>query len=104
MGKETAGRSNYEPITEEEVNAAQSAWCDALVTLGQVYSEGGDYKAIASRLIDEQYDYREGTVFFKPTLAFGANAFRSTRKAHCPISSAATRTFRRIRVSRSSAG
>jgi hypothetical protein len=80
MGKETPARSNCAPITEQEVNAAQSAWCDALVTLGQVYSEGGDYKAIAGRLIDEHYDYKDGTVFFKPTLAFGAHAFRSTRE------------------------
>jgi hypothetical protein len=48
--------------------------------MGQVYSEGGDYKAVASRLIDDLYDYRDGTVFFKPTLAFGANAFRSTKE------------------------
>jgi hypothetical protein len=31
-------------------------------------------------LIDELYDYAEGTVFFKPTLAFGKNAFRSTKR------------------------
>jgi len=61
------------------VNAAQTAWCKVLVTIGEVYSEGGDYKAAASRLIDELYDYKDGTVFFKPTLAFGANAFRSTK-------------------------
>jgi hypothetical protein len=68
------------PITEDAVNAAQTAWCDALVTIGRVYGEGGDYKAVASRLLDELYDYSEGTVFFKPTLAFGANAFRSTKQ------------------------
>ena len=79
MGNETADRSNYGPITEADVNAAQTAWCDALVTIGRVYGEGGDYKAVASRLIDDLYDYKDGTVFFKPTLAFGANAFRSTK-------------------------
>ena len=80
MGDDRAGHSKYEPITENDVNAAQTAWCDALVTIGQVYSEGGDYKAVASRLIDDLYDYKDGTVFFKPTLAFGANAFRSTKE------------------------
>src|SRR5262245_37330158 len=80
MGNETADRSNQEPISEQDVDAAQKAWCDALVTIGQVYSEGGDYTAVASRLIDELYDYKDGTVFFKPTLAFGANAFRSTKE------------------------
>jgi hypothetical protein len=80
MASETANQSNHEPITEDEVNAAQTAWCDALVKIGQVYGTGGDYKAIASRLIDDLYDYKDGTVFFKPTLAFGENAFRSTKE------------------------
>ena len=80
MGNESAGQSKWGPITEDDVNDAQTAWCDALVTMGQAYSEGGDYKAVASRLIDDLYDYKDGTVFFKPTLAFGANAFRSTKE------------------------
>jgi hypothetical protein len=67
-------------ITEEEVNAAQTAWCAALVKIGRVFGEGGDYTAVASQLIDDLYDYGEGTVFFKPTLAFGVNAFRSTKE------------------------
>jgi hypothetical protein len=80
MGDESAGHSKYAPITEKDVNAAQTAWCDALVTIGQVYSTGGDYRAVASLVIDELYDYQDGTVFFKPTLAFGGNAFRSTKE------------------------
>ena len=80
MGAEKIIQSKFAPITEEEVNAAQTEWSEALVKIGQVYSEGGDYEAIATLLIDDLYDYREGTVFFKPTLAFGANAFRSTRE------------------------
>jgi len=67
-------------ITEAEVNAAQQAWCDALVKIGKVHQEGGDYKAVASRLIDDLYDYKDGKVFFKPTLAFGKNTFRSTKE------------------------
>ncbi len=68
------------PITEDEVNAAQQAWCDALIRIGAVHAEGGDFRAIASALIDELYDYADGTVFFKPTLAYGRNAFRSTKR------------------------
>ncbi|MFO0448830.1 MAG: hypothetical protein ACK52I_09240 [Pseudomonadota bacterium] len=68
------------PITEAEVNAAQQAGCDELLRIGQVHKEGGDYRAIASILIDDLYDYKEGKVFFKPTLAFGKNTFRSTKK------------------------
>jgi hypothetical protein len=67
-------------ITEAEVNAAQQAWCDALVKIGKVHQEGGNYKAVASRLIDDLYDYKDGKVFFKPTLAFGKNTFRSTKE------------------------
>jgi hypothetical protein len=67
-------------ITEDEVNAAQQAWCDALVRIGAVHAEGGDFHAVASGLIDGLYDYAEGTVFFKPTLAFGKNTFRSTKR------------------------
>ncbi|MGA8656808.1 MAG: hypothetical protein WB586_11735, partial [Chthoniobacterales bacterium] len=62
MGNESAGQSKYGPITEDDVNAAQTAWCDALITMGQVYSEGGDYKAVADRLIDDLYNYKDGTV------------------------------------------
>lgn len=67
-------------ITEAEVNRAQQAWCDGLVTIGKVHKDGGDYKAAASRIIDDLYDYRDGKVFFKPTLAFGKNSFRSTKE------------------------
>lgn len=67
-------------ITENDVNAAQQAWCDALVKIGKVHKDGGDYKAIASQLIDDLYDYKEGKVFFKPTLAFGKNTFRNTKE------------------------
>jgi hypothetical protein len=68
------------PIAEDEVNAAQRAWCDAVVRIGAVHAQGGDFRAVASALIDELYDYAEGTVFFKPTLAFGKNSFRSTKR------------------------
>lgn len=67
-------------ISEATVNAAQQAWCDGLVKIGKVYKDGGDYKAVASKLIDDLYDYKEGKVFFKPTLAFGKNTFRNTKE------------------------
>ena len=67
-------------ITEAEVNAAQQAWCDGLVEIGKVHDQGGDYKTVANRVIDDLYDYKEGKVFFKPTLAFGKNTFRNTRE------------------------
>ncbi|HZZ28464.1 MAG TPA: hypothetical protein VFE46_10725 [Pirellulales bacterium] len=66
-------------ITEAEVNAAQQAWCDALVNIGKVYAAGGDYRAAANQAITDLYDYDSGRVFFKPTLAHGANTFRPTK-------------------------
>ena len=80
MDNESATQSKRGPITANDVNAAQTAWCDALIAIGHAYGEGGDYNVVASRLIDDLYDYKDGTVFFKPTLAFGANAFRSTKE------------------------
>jgi hypothetical protein len=66
-------------IAEAEVNAVQQAWCDGLVRIGKVHKDGGDYQGAASQFIDDLYDYKEGKVFFKPTLAFGKNTFRSTK-------------------------
>jgi hypothetical protein len=66
-------------ISEQEVNDAQQAWCDGLVEVGAIYRNGGDATAAAARMIDALYDYQDGVVFFKPTLAHGKNSFRSTR-------------------------
>jgi len=68
------------PITEQQVNAAQQAWCDGLVNVAQTHARGGDARAAAAKMIDDLYDYAEGKVFFKPTLAFGPRTFRPTRE------------------------
>lgn len=68
------------PITEQQVNAAQQAWCDGLVNVAQVHARGGDAKAAAAKMIDDLYDYADGKVFFKPTLAYGPRTFRPTRE------------------------
>jgi hypothetical protein len=67
-------------ITYDEVNAAQQAWCDALVKIGQLKEQGGDYKAYANQVLSEAYNYDYGKVFFKPTLAFGDQTFRNDKK------------------------
>jgi len=69
-----------EIITYDEVNAAQQAWCDALVKIGKLKEEGGDYKAFAEQVLSEAYNYDNGKVFFKPTLAFGDQTFRNDKK------------------------
>ncbi len=66
-------------ITVEEVNAAQQAWCDALVAIGKTSKDGGDAKALATKVLTEAYDYDNGPVFFKPTLAYGEKTFRTTK-------------------------
>ena len=67
-------------ITYDEVNAAQQAWCDALVKIGQLKEEGGDYKTFAEQVLSEAYNYDNGKVFFKPTLAYGDQTFRNDKK------------------------
>ncbi len=67
-------------ITYDEVNAAQQAWCDALVKIGKLKEEGGDYRAFATQVLSDAYNYDYGKVFFKPTLAFGEQTFRNDKK------------------------
>jgi hypothetical protein len=67
-------------ITYDEVNAAQQAWCDALVKIGQLKTEGGDYRVYAEKVLSETYNYDYGKVFFKPTLAYGDQTFRNNKK------------------------
>ncbi len=67
-------------ITYDEVNAAQQAWCDALVKIGKLKEEGEDYRAYAEKVLSDAYNYDYGKVFFKPTLAFGDQTFRNNKK------------------------
>ena len=73
-------------ITYDEVNAAQQAWCDALVKIGQLKEDGGDYKAFAEQVLSEAYNYDYGKVFFKPTLSI----------AYCVISYLLLLSFSKI--------
>lgn len=66
-------------ITYDEVNAAQQAWCDALVKIGKLKEDGGDYKTFANQVLSDAYNYDEGKVFFKPTLAYGDQTFRNDK-------------------------
>ena len=68
-------------ITEPEVQAAQQAWCKALVDIGAVYTSGGQpaAKALAEKVIDAAYGYQMGAVLFKPTLTVNPQTFRTTR-------------------------
>lgn len=56
-------------ITEQEVLDAQKAWGEGIVRIGNVYLDMGDYKTAAIEHINNFYNYQEGVVLFKPTLA-----------------------------------
>lgn len=67
-------------ITYDEVNAAQQAWCDAVVQIAKLHAESDDYKTFAEQVLTDAYDYDNGMVFFKPTLTTGNQTFRMTKK------------------------
>ncbi|MEM8766851.1 MAG: phosphoribosyl-AMP cyclohydrolase [Pseudomonadota bacterium] len=56
-------------ITEAEVLDTQQRWGDGIVRIGKVQADGGDYVREALEHIEDLYDYGEGQVLFKPTLA-----------------------------------
>lgn len=66
-------------ITEDEVNKAQKRWCKGLIAICKKYPDG-DYKTEAEKFIDENYDFGESAVFFRPTLAMAPQNFRTTRE------------------------
>ncbi len=68
------------PFTEEMVTATLQTWCDNVVATGKTYTDGGDVKAFVEKVLTENYDYEQGKVLFKPTLAFGNQTFRPTKE------------------------
>jgi len=56
-------------ITEEQILEAQKSWGEGIINIGRVFLEKGDYKAAAEQHINTFYNYQEGKVLFKPTLA-----------------------------------
>lgn len=74
-----SGSAFAQAITEAEVHEAQKVWGDGIVAIGEAYSNGGDYTALAAEHVDTLYGYDEGTVLFKPTKA-AAEQFRLTEE------------------------
>lgn len=71
----------YAPITQAEVEAAQKAWCGALVAIATEHDTKGHAaaKTLAGQIIDSAYGYGMGPVLFKPTLTTVPQTFRTTR-------------------------
>lgn len=69
--------STNNSISDKEIKEAQIAWGEGLVKIGEVYRNGGDYKAAALQLIESLYYYQNGPVLFNPTLTY-ERQFRTT--------------------------
>ena len=69
-------------MTEKDVLAAQKKWGDALVSIATAYDEEGPEKAneVAVKAIETLYNYKNGPVLFKPTLAQHPQRFRTTEE------------------------
>ena len=69
-------------ISLAQVLKAQEGWCTALLQISADYAKGGitKAKATATKVVDQAYGYQYGPVAFKPTLASGAQTFRTDRE------------------------
>lgn len=67
-------------FTDERVVSTLQLWCDNVVRIGKIHSEGGDVASAAAQIISDNYDYDKGKVLFKPTLTFGPQTFRPTKE------------------------
>ncbi len=67
-------------FTKELVQSTLQTWCDNVVAVGKVHTEGGDVAAFATQVLSDNYDYDNGHVLFKPTLCFGEQTFRPTKE------------------------
>lgn len=70
------------PISESDMAMARKAWGDALVAISRAFEADGidAARALADKVLDDAYGYDLGPVLFKPTLASGAQTFRTTKK------------------------
>jgi hypothetical protein len=76
-----ARSSNSEKrFTDAMVTEMLQRWCDNVVLIGKIHSEGGDVRSAALKVLSENYDYDQGKVLFKPTLAYGKHTFRPTKE------------------------
>jgi len=75
--------ANPTPISLTEIEDAQKAWGNALVSISTTYSSQGlaAAKTLAQQVLDAAYGYKVGVgVLFKPTLTTGTQVFRTTNE------------------------
>lgn len=58
-------------ITADELNAAQKAWADGVIAIGEAHSKGDDYKTLAENFLEQTYLFNDPQhpLLFKPTRA-----------------------------------
>ena len=58
-------------ITAQEVQQAQQQWGDGVVAIANAFQQQQDHQSIAQEMLDTlyAYNYGDGIVLFKPTLA-----------------------------------
>ena len=64
-------------ITKEDIERAQQAWGEGIVSISAAHSSGADYIQRATTHIESLYAYGISPVLFKPTFA-NEKQFRST--------------------------
>lgn len=69
-------------ITLEEVEKAQKAWGEALISISKANKDKGreDAASLANAVLDAAYGYNMGPVLFKPTLTVAPQTFRPTKE------------------------
>ena len=68
-------------FSEKMVFDTLQLWCDNVIAVGKVFAENGDVKKFTLKVLADNYDYDNGKVLFKPTLAFGPQTFRATKES-----------------------
>lgn len=68
-GSRLTAHTLSDTISENEVLDAQKHWGDGIVAIGKVFLEKGDYVLKATEHIKELYNFDNGVVLFKPTMA-----------------------------------
>jgi hypothetical protein len=71
----TSNSKNY--VNRADLDAALATWGAGLVEIATARENNQDYRAVAERVIRGNYNYDQGTVLFKPTLA-SLTMFRGT--------------------------
>lgn len=68
-------------ITSDELAAARMAWGNGKIAISKAFEDGGINAAreTATAHLDAIYGYSLGPVLFKPTMASGAQTFRTSK-------------------------